>query len=696
MPETKSITLDYTSRDYTAIRSQLVGLAKGFIPEWQTVGEAGDFGTLLLELFAYASDVMNYYIDRVGAEAFLGTAYRRQSVMFIADMLGYSPIGQQAASVPVQLRVEWEGTDPLTSTIIIPAGTRLYTAPDSQGGIFTFTLDSQAVFGPDSATGTEVVSGTTYSYSTVNLTATEGNLVGADSPSIIGVSKGHPGAEFRLDDAGVVFRAIEVFTDEGGRAVHWNRVARLSDAGPLDSAYTTYIDDQNFTHIVFGDGSSGRIPPINSGIGVQYRYGRGAAANSLSANSINNIDFDLAYPIPIALTVHNTASPTGGADVETSDSIRFAAPKANRILQRAVTLDDFKAIALQVPGIRKAVAYGQSYSTVYVRAAYGPTADVQVSQRYIADVERYFADKTLVGTTVYAERPEWNDIYLNVNVSVNPSYNREQVRKNAVAQIQNLFSFDSVDFGQTLAIGDLYRTVLQVPGVDYITINNYQTVSIGLVEPDTPTAGQLFGLIDRQIVSSPDSWKVLNSKVTVHTDSTHTYKVGQWVQVNNVDSRINGLWQISEVPDDTHFSYLVTTPGVTVSAGAYQTSGSPSATSIYAFTSNGDLVTVLKNYDGGSWRDVLSYYSATYFDGTSWTSGTPGTNTYAQPYGSIIIPPVVIPPAHRVQDVSVPVLGSDYAVRLPRIRPTSSTTVFNSTDDFVGLVVTAIGGLANS
>ena len=61
------------------------------MPEWQTVGEAADFGTLLLELYAYMGDILNFYIDRTASEAFLATAVRPQSVLYIADMLGYTP-----------------------------------------------------------------------------------------------------------------------------------------------------------------------------------------------------------------------------------------------------------------------------------------------------------------------------------------------------------------------------------------------------------------------------------------------------------------------------------------------------------------------------------------------------------------------------------------------------------------------------
>ena len=42
------------------------------MPEWETAGEASDFGTLLMELFAYMGDVMHFYIDRTASEAFLG------------------------------------------------------------------------------------------------------------------------------------------------------------------------------------------------------------------------------------------------------------------------------------------------------------------------------------------------------------------------------------------------------------------------------------------------------------------------------------------------------------------------------------------------------------------------------------------------------------------------------------------------
>lgn len=451
----KRVVLDYTNRDYKSIRSSLVGLAKGFMPEWQTVGENGDFGTLLLELYAYTGDVLNYYIDRVGAEAFLGTAVRRQSVMYIADMFGYRPLGQRAASVPITLSWEWDtdalqngqlpevqydidyaesvnGTIQLNLTnetsgvslsvgqtisvyglanltdgskfvitkvtaasgdtpfkayvkgsgsdwtetpsspayvssgkaVIIPARTKISSIPDADGNVIVFETDRDVIL--DSAASSQVGTSTVYRVRDV-VSAYEGVSTGMIK---VGTSQGVPNAEFTLPDPGVIDRSMTVTTREGGQAVPWTRVDKMSLATPTQSVFTTYVDDLDYTHILFGDNASGRIPPANVDIYVDYRYGVGAMANNLGVNTLTTINND--YVSSLGVTASNASSPVGGTDVESVESMRYSIPRSAALKQRAVTLDDFTSLALQVPGITKATAYGANYSTIYVRIASGP------------------------------------------------------------------------------------------------------------------------------------------------------------------------------------------------------------------------------------------------------------------------------------------------------------------------------------
>lgn len=720
---TNRIVLDYTSRDYKAIRSMLVGLAKGIMPDWQTVGETGDFGTLLLELYAYMGDVMHYYIDRLASEAFLGTAVRRQSIMYIADMFGYTPLGQRAATVPLTFTWQWDeaslpggaipvytynvdsasvangvvtmtlssdtyaihmvegqtisvsgvGTpydgqfvvqsvvsDPNTTTVditynvvssatgtasvtvssvvttgsvvIIPAKTPITTAPDSLGNVTVFELNFDVVL--DTQNKKAVSTGSTV-YSVSQLAAaSEGYTV---SPVMVGISKGIPNAEFVLPDSGVIDRTVTVYTKEANQIVSWSRVDKMSLATPTQSVYTTYVDDQNYTHVMFGDNASGRIPPTNVEIYVGYRYGVGASANDLGVNTINVLNNDFATQNGV--TVTNTSSPVGGADVESVESMRYSIPRASALKQRAVTIDDYVNLALQVPGITKATAYGQNYTTVYVRIASNAqstgyvttnvgikyvnsgTATVSmadslnltvgqvayatnvgtnlngsvtitavwysglpidvvyrsltsnvaticvsslnglvvgqpitvagidstfngtfvissitydsVNTRYnisyakthadvtgattsgatvtktagisyattasnileaqtvssgtvtttspemqllINSLESYLSDKKLIGSVVYGEPVEWTNVDMAVAVQVLPLYNRESVREAVQSAIENVFSYDNVDFGKRISIGDVYRAALGVEGVDYVTLSKLKIV----------------------------------------------------------------------------------------------------------------------------------------------------------------------------------------------------------------------------
>jgi hypothetical protein len=99
------------------------------------------------------------------------------------------------------------------------------------------------------------------------------------------------------------------------------------------------------------------------------------------------------------------------------------------------------------------------------------------------------SDKKLVGSVVYGEPVEWTEVDVSLNVQVRPLYNREAVRAAVQAAIVSVISYDNVDFGKRISIGDVYRAALAVDGVDYITLNTLKiTGDAGPIEDiNTPT-----------------------------------------------------------------------------------------------------------------------------------------------------------------------------------------------------------------
>ena len=119
--------IDYTSRDFASVKSDLVARARATIPDW-TSTSSPDFTMMLIDLWSYVADVQNYYIDRAYTEAYLDTATQASSVRAIARLMGYLPNPRTSATTTVTV------SNSSGAAITIAKGTRfLVPATGVQG-----------------------------------------------------------------------------------------------------------------------------------------------------------------------------------------------------------------------------------------------------------------------------------------------------------------------------------------------------------------------------------------------------------------------------------------------------------------------------------------------------------------------------------------------------------------------------------
>ena len=90
-------TVDYTDKDFDALRARLIALVRSVFPDWTDFEVAG-FGNVLIELYAFVGDVLTFYQDNLARESRLVTATQRKNVMALAQMLGYRLQGARAAT----------------------------------------------------------------------------------------------------------------------------------------------------------------------------------------------------------------------------------------------------------------------------------------------------------------------------------------------------------------------------------------------------------------------------------------------------------------------------------------------------------------------------------------------------------------------------------------------------------------------
>jgi len=471
------VTVDYTSRDYYAIREELIARVQNRIPEW-TGADQADFGMALIEAFAYMGDISNYYIDRIANESFITTATQRESILAIAETYGYVPSGYQNALIDITFY------NNSTSAVTVPAGTRVSGNVTVEDAVYTVTFTTkEAVTVPAFAAGVRGQA-KAFSYEGISNTVEALSVYG----SLLGSSNGQPDQSYVIEDFPVVSDSIDVYVQSGVNYKKWTEVKHLLDYGPNDTVYSTRLDRENNVYVVFGDGVSGAIPTRLSSIRAAYTIGGGILGN-ISTSVVDTITYvpGLSESQTIALNgtldVSNTSNGLGGSEPESDDSIRNNAPAYLNSQNRAVTLADIENLALSVNNCGKAKAIASSYSAVTVYLA--PSRDINDSDPtpglietatpdvYEATVEwtslrdevnTYLSDKVLIGTSLTFVKPTYKPIYIGINFTLDPTYEEEDAIKNIKKALLDNFSYNYVAFGDTVNAEDIVYVLQGVAG----------------------------------------------------------------------------------------------------------------------------------------------------------------------------------------------------------------------------------------
>lgn len=434
--------IDYTSRDYMSIQEDMLSYGRTVLPEWNT-RDSTDFGVVLVELFAGMGDMLNYYIDRVASEAYIETAVLRRNLLSLARMLGYNATSQTSATVTLTLN------NSLTASIVVPAKTRFFATSVVEGLPYNIYFETDAdVTVPGGSPGIATV------------TATQGVTITQEH---LGSSDGTTAQTYALFNPNVASGSTYVEVNETGAWAPWRTVDHVIDFGPNDPVCEVFEDENGITFVRFGDNVSGRVPTLGSPIRVTYRICDGALGNVAASSVLGSVT-----PIPGLSAVANAAAAQGGADRESNQSIRANAPRALRAINRAVTVNDYAYLALQVIGCAKASAAQTAPGSITVfvagMAPSAPSATVK------AAVAAYLSDKTMVGTQVTIGEPVYAPLDVTLTVFVQPQYRQDYVKTNVVLAIQDALSYDNVTFGDTIVPADILKAIQAVDGVQTATV----------------------------------------------------------------------------------------------------------------------------------------------------------------------------------------------------------------------------------
>jgi uncharacterized phage protein gp47/JayE len=191
--------------------------------------------------------------------------------------------------------------------------------------------------------------------------------------------------------------------------------------------------------------------------------------------------------MPGLKAVTNPEPSTGGADREGAAQVRVNAPGSIRTFGRAVSIDDYTALALTFPGVTKARAawirqpsgvrltIGTTEGTLAIPSAFATRLHTFLDLRRDANVPLTLASYT----PVYLD--------LAVTIDVDDRYGKHATRQAALYALNpnpnpdgTVGFFGQLGFGQSIHLSSVYALLQDVPGVSRVVVTRF-----GRVGPQT-------------------------------------------------------------------------------------------------------------------------------------------------------------------------------------------------------------------
>ena len=242
----------------------------------------------------------------------------------------------------------------------------------------------------------------------------------------------------------------------------------------------TFVDAGNFDLKSFVDNNSlGWAPINNTTLYVRYRIGGGIETN-IGINTIDTVgqvslnlngpDEQINTIVRNSLTAINVTPAIGGSDEPSIEELRNYISYNFAAQNRAVTLQDYKAILLGMPakfGVPAKTSVSQVQNKINVSVL---STDNEgnltnsVTSTVLENIANYLSRYRMINDYVVVKPADVIDVAFEVSALME-SGTQVNVIANIINLISNEFSKQNIDLGQSYIMGSLIKKISQIDGL---------------------------------------------------------------------------------------------------------------------------------------------------------------------------------------------------------------------------------------
>ena len=301
--------------------------------------------SVLLDTLAYNTYYTAFNTNMVVNELFIDSATLRDNVVALAKQLGYRPKSITSPTAYVSFTVTYTNATNDTE-LILKKGTGFTATYDNNIYNYVVLDNVKAQVANGIATFTDVA---------VN--------EGTQLTNTFIINSASKSQRFILDNKNIDTNTIRVKVFPTGGS--FNEPYLVADNilgvdGTSKVFFLDEIEDERY-EILMGDGVLGKKLENNARIEVSYLITSGPESNGVRSFVFSGVleNPNNVSPSSFSVTINSTVAAAGGEEIESTQKIKYTAPKAYGTQERAVTADDYEAIVRKVyPATSDIIIFG--------------------------------------------------------------------------------------------------------------------------------------------------------------------------------------------------------------------------------------------------------------------------------------------------------------------------------------------------
>jgi hypothetical protein len=322
------------------------------LPQYSGYNFQGENWNVLLDVLSRNTFLRGFYTNMAVAETSLRTAKLRDNIVSRATELGYIPSSMSSSTTSANLAIVTNGLQNFT----IPAGTR-FNGLNSNGN-FVFTTSN--VYFQTSSTGN-------YNFNNVQL------FEGTYTTDVFNVDYSVDNQLFTLSNPTIDTSSLKVnvVQDNGANVTTYQQATNLFGLEANSTVYFLQGTANSQYQIYFGDDVLSFLPQDGAIVSATYRVCSGPGADGISAfGLLDNLGaINGGVVNSVSITPNDLSS--GGANAESTASIKLNAPLSRQAQERAVTSVDYRTLILnEFPAVGDCYAYGGGVTANSVQFGY--------------------------------------------------------------------------------------------------------------------------------------------------------------------------------------------------------------------------------------------------------------------------------------------------------------------------------------